>query len=93
MLGTQLTVKSQVTVPKVVRDSLGIGPGDRVYFVSDGERAIMVPLKGDIWSLRGALKKYAKGKSFNWKKIRRDVQGWRAERQARILEESRGHQR
>jgi hypothetical protein len=30
----------------------------------------MVHLKRDIWSLRGALKKYAKGKKFDWKKIR-----------------------
>lgn len=90
MLGTSLTVKGQVTIPKEVRDALGIGQGDRVYFVADGDRAIMVPVKGDFWSLRGALKKYARGKRFNWKAIKEQMKRGRAERQMRILAESKG---
>ena len=31
----RLTQKSQVTVPKSVRDTLGIGPGSEVDFVTD----------------------------------------------------------
>ena len=89
MLGTQITIKGTVTVPKDVRDALHLGVGDKVFFVADGERAIMIPLKRDIWSVRGALKKYAKGKSFNWKKIRNEVQKWRGYRQAEILAKSR----
>jgi len=90
MLGTQLTTKGQVTVPKDVRDALQLAAGDKVYFVADGDRAIMVPLKRDIWSLRGALKKYAKGKKFDWKKIRAAAEKHAAERHVRALEESRG---
>lgn len=84
MPGTQLTVKCQVTVPKDVRDALHIGAGDKVYFVADGDRAIMVPLNRDIWSVRGALKKYAKGNKFDWEKIREDVRKSRGEREQRI---------
>ncbi len=37
-----LTVKSQVTIPKAIRQFLGIGPGERVTFepMSDGRVAI-----------------------------------------------------
>ncbi|MCY7308465.1 MAG: AbrB/MazE/SpoVT family DNA-binding domain-containing protein [Rhodoferax sp.] len=37
-----LTVKSQVTVPKEIRDFLGIGPGERLKFepMADGRVAI-----------------------------------------------------
>jgi hypothetical protein len=65
-------------------------PDGPLRHVRDGDRAIMVPMKRDLWSLQGALKKYAKGKKFDWKKIRREVHLKRAQRQVRILEESRG---
>jgi antitoxin PrlF len=37
-----LTVKSQVTIPKVIRDYLGIGPGTKLLFepMADGRVAI-----------------------------------------------------
>ena len=37
-----LTVKSQVTIPKVIREFLGIGPGARITFepLADGRVAI-----------------------------------------------------
>ena len=83
MLGTSVTSNGQVTVPKEVRDALGIRTGDKVYFVADQDRAIMVPIKGDIWSVRGALQKYAKKKPLNWKKVRKEIKEWRAARQMR----------
>lgn len=85
MLGTSMTSNGQVTVPKEVRDALGIKAGDKVYFVADQDRAIMVPIKGDIWSIRGALQKHAKMKPLDWKKARREVKEWRAARQMRRL--------
>lgn len=33
---SRLTVKGQVTIPKDVRDALGLRPGDLVAFTSDG---------------------------------------------------------
>jgi antitoxin PrlF len=35
-VGVRLTDKGQVTIPKQVRDELGLRPGDEVEFVADG---------------------------------------------------------
>ncbi len=78
---TSMTSNGRVAVPKEVRDALGIKAGDKVYFVANKDRAIMVPLKGDIWSIRGALQKHAKKNPLNWKKVRKEVKEWRAVRQ------------
>jgi len=88
MLGTSVTSNGQVTVPKEVRAALGIHTGDKVYFVADRDRAIMVPLKGDIWSVRGALQKYVKKKSWDWKKVRKEIREWRSARQSIRPEEA-----
>jgi AbrB family looped-hinge helix DNA binding protein len=37
-----ITSKGQVTVPKAVREALGIGEGDRVEFVVRGREAVLV---------------------------------------------------
>lgn len=37
MKTSRMTVKGQVTVPKEFRIALGLGPGDEVGFVGDGE--------------------------------------------------------
>jgi antitoxin PrlF len=87
MPGTQLTSKGQVTIPKNVRKALNIGEGDKVYFVADGDRAIMVPLNRDIWSVKGALKKHAKGKKFDWVEIREEVRKARGQRDAAIRDQ------
>ncbi|HEV8634553.1 MAG TPA: AbrB/MazE/SpoVT family DNA-binding domain-containing protein [Chloroflexota bacterium] len=45
----KITAKGQVTIPKAVRDALGVSTGDRVEFVLEDERAIVRPApKGDI---------------------------------------------
>lgn len=51
-----LTSKSQITVPKAVREALGVGPGDRIQFVPSWSGFRLVVIKGDITSLRGVLK-------------------------------------
>ena len=70
MTQTTVTIKGQVTIPKEVRDGLGLANGDKVAFVFDGDRAVMFPLKGDVFSLRGVLKKHNKGGSFDAKELR-----------------------
>jgi len=51
-----LTSKSQITVPKAVREALGVGPGDRIQFVPAWHGFRLVVIKGDITSMRGALR-------------------------------------
>lgn len=53
MLST-VTVKGQVTIPKEVRDFLHIYPNDKVDFVIEGGRAVLVPVK-TLKELRGAV--------------------------------------
>ncbi len=38
----RLTEKSQVTIPKPIRDKLGIGPGSEVEFVDRGDVVVLV---------------------------------------------------
>ena len=42
-MSTRVTAKGQVTIPKAVRDMLGIGPGSRVDFrrAADGSIVLM----------------------------------------------------
>jgi antitoxin PrlF len=51
-----LTSKSQLTLPKAVRESLGVGPGDRVRFVPSLNGFRIVALKGDVSRLAGMFK-------------------------------------
>ncbi len=53
MLAT-VTTKGQVTIPKDIRDRLGIKPNDRVDFVLEGDRAVLLPVKS-LKDLRGAV--------------------------------------
>ena len=54
MLESGITDKGQITLPKPVREALGVGPGDRVrYFVFDGE-VRMLPVR-PIQRLFGVL--------------------------------------
>ena len=42
MIQSTLTAKAQTTVPKAVRDALGVGPGDRIrYVISDDDVRIL----------------------------------------------------
>ena len=90
MLGISVSSKGQITLPKDVRDALNIKQGDRVYFVADGDRAIMVPLKGDFWTLRGVLRKHAPGRKLDWKTMRKQMQAQRARRALGLLSEEAG---
>jgi AbrB family looped-hinge helix DNA binding protein len=59
MPSATLTSKGQITIPKEIRDHLGLEPGDRLSFNigSDGE-LIVEPETVDIRSLRGAFKSH-----------------------------------
>ena len=54
MLST-VTSKGQVTIPKPIRDALGIGPNDRVAFIREGERVFLQPLR-TLKAFRGAVR-------------------------------------
>lgn len=51
-----ITSKSQITLPKAVREELGVGPGDKVQFVPTRDGYRLVVIKGDVTALRGMFK-------------------------------------
>jgi AbrB family looped-hinge helix DNA binding protein len=56
MAEATITSKGQVTIPKAVRDALGLEPGDRVAFVDTDKGFLLVPATRDLRSLRGMFK-------------------------------------
>jgi AbrB family looped-hinge helix DNA binding protein len=60
MIGTNVSAKGQVTIPKDIRKAIGLKTGDRVTFVADGDKVILFPVRGDVLSLKGILKPYNK---------------------------------
>ncbi len=58
MSAATLTTKGQITLPKQVRDTLGLETGDRVDFVMQPDgRYDVVPIKSSIKSLKGCIPK------------------------------------
>ena len=52
-----MTSKGQVTIPKSVRDALGLRPGDRVRFTREADgRVVVGPERVDVRALAGMLK-------------------------------------
>ena len=57
MESAKITSKGQITIPKVVRDSLGVHAGDRVHFVIREDGVVeMFPRTRDLLSLAGLLR-------------------------------------
>jgi AbrB family looped-hinge helix DNA binding protein len=51
-----ITSKGQATIPKAIREHLGVKPGDRVkFFILPDRRVIMLPVI-PVTALRGILK-------------------------------------
>jgi antitoxin PrlF len=56
----KVTSKGQVTIPNEIRKKLGIGKDDRVDFILEEGRAVLVPVK-TLKDLRGAVEARGKG--------------------------------
>ena len=66
MTAATLTSKGQTTIPKAVRDRLGLKTGDRLDFiVTDEGTALMVPAQISLDSLEGMLTKPARPVSLD----------------------------
>lgn len=61
MIVTRLTSKSRTTLPKPVREALGVGPGDAVAFSIEGGRAVVTkaPSAEELAFLRMAEESFA----------------------------------
>jgi AbrB family looped-hinge helix DNA binding protein len=53
-----LTSKGQTTIPKEIRDRLGLEPGDKLDFVVEADgRVVLRPATRDVRELRGMLRR------------------------------------
>jgi antitoxin PrlF len=52
-----LTSKGRITLPKSVRERLGIGAGDRIEFIEWEQGFVLVPATTDIRTLKGLVPK------------------------------------
>ena len=71
-----ITQSGQVSIPKVIRDILGVGPRDQVEFLSDGERVQIVAVPKDPLTL-GTREEF-------WERMARADEDYAAGRVARV---------
>ncbi len=57
MESAKITSKGQITIPKVIRDTLGVHAGDRIHFLVREDGVVeMFPRTRDLLSLAGLLR-------------------------------------
>lgn len=76
-VAARVTSKGQVTVPKAVREALGIEEGDAVVFRVEGRRAT-VAKTADFLDLAGTIKVPAAKRNVAWDEVLRTTRSKRA---------------
>ncbi len=72
-----MSSKGQVTVPKVVREALGIKRGDQVVFRVEGNRAVLARTP-DFLALGGTIRVPAAKRNVAWDEVLRRTRASRA---------------
>jgi AbrB family looped-hinge helix DNA binding protein len=76
-IAAKMSSKGQLTVPKSVRDALGIEEGDEVIFVVEGNRAVLARTP-DFLSLAGTIAVPAAKRNAAWDDVIRRTRSERA---------------
>lgn len=72
-VSAKVTSKGQVTLPKAVRDALGIKTGDRVVFRVEDDRAVLARTP-DFLDLAGSVEVPPELRGASWEEIRSRAQ-------------------
>lgn len=64
-----VTTKGQVTIPIAIRKKHGLGPHDKVDFITEGGRIILIPVK-TLRDFRGVVK--GKGDCHTERQVAKD---------------------
>lgn len=80
-VAARVTSKGQVTVPKAVREALGIHEGDEVLFRVEGSRAVLARTP-DFLSLAASVSVAADKRSAGWDEVLRKSRAGRVAKQA-----------
>ena len=78
-VAARVTSKGQITVPKAVRDALGIETGDEVVFRVEGSRAVLAKTPNFL-SLAGSVTVPAALRNAAWDDVLRVAHASRAQR-------------
>ena len=73
----RVSSKGQITIPKAVRDALGLMEGDAVVFRVQGERAVLARTP-DLLELAGTVAVPADKLGVAWSEVRRKTRTDRA---------------
>lgn len=73
----KLTSKGQLTVPKAVRDALGLKEGDEVIFRVEGNRAVLARTP-EFLTLAGTIRVPAAKRNVAWDEVIRRTRSDRA---------------
>ena len=73
-VGARLTSKGQLTIPKEVREALGLRAGDRVFFTVRDGAAVLAKVPGFL-ELASSVPVPAELSGKSWKEIREET--WR----------------
>jgi len=80
MVATTMTKKGQITIPKEIRDVLGLKEHDRLAFALKEGEITMRPIRGSILDLKGSVKPKRKPEDFD--RVRAETMLTRAKKAA-----------
>ena len=72
MISSKITKRGQTTIPRRIRESLGVKPGESLVYEVDGERVVLHAHPGVLGSF-GVLKRKGKRQAVDFEQARSEA--------------------